>query len=79
MVKDFTFVASWGVLDLRWHGKEYSESEASRTAKSVHKGSRWHELKGLLGKNWSGNRLDRMSSADKSVASDCWYLIRTPF
>ena len=51
MVKGFTFVASWGVLDLRWHGKEYSESEASRTAKSVHKGSPWHKLKGLLETN----------------------------
>jgi len=51
VVKDFILVASWGVLDLRWHGKEYSESEASRTPKLVHKGSPWHKLKGLLEKN----------------------------
>jgi hypothetical protein len=34
------------VLDCRLQ-TEYSGSEASRTAKSVHKGSPWHKLKGL--------------------------------
>ena len=47
VVKSLIFVASWECWTLRWHGKEYSESETSRTARSVHKGSRCHKLKGL--------------------------------
>lgn len=52
-MQGFPFVASWGGLDLQWHGKEYSESEVSRTAKSVHKGSPSHKLKRLWKKNAS--------------------------
>ena len=56
MVKGFTFVASWGVLDLRWHGKE---SDGSPTAKSVHKRITMAQVEGIVEETLVKKSLDR--------------------
>ena len=61
-MKGLTLVASWGVLDLRWHGKQYSYSEASRTGKIGARRITMAQVERIVEKKLVKKSLDRMSS-----------------